>query len=141
MALYHKWDLKNDFAYVLQFFSIVSDGLGRLWRDDVGFWTIFSLVYLQTHTRNFANVIRIIRIIKALNDWFLGMICWNSLFQWIWRQWVTKVVEALGSYNLMKWIISSWLFTKLYDFLFCVTLKDNTKLRFLLISWSSKNGN
>ena len=28
MALYHKWDVKNDFAYVLQFFSIISDGLG-----------------------------------------------------------------------------------------------------------------
>ena len=26
MALYHKWDVKNDFAYVLQFFSIISDG-------------------------------------------------------------------------------------------------------------------
>ena len=28
MALYHKWDVKNDFAYVLQFFSLISDGLG-----------------------------------------------------------------------------------------------------------------
>ena len=27
MALYHKWDVKNDFAYVLQFFSLISDGL------------------------------------------------------------------------------------------------------------------
>ena len=26
MALYHKWDVKN--AYVLQFFSLISDGLG-----------------------------------------------------------------------------------------------------------------
>ena len=23
MALYHKWDVKNDFAYVLQFFSLI----------------------------------------------------------------------------------------------------------------------
>ena len=28
MALYHKWDVKNDFPYVLQFFSLISDGLG-----------------------------------------------------------------------------------------------------------------
>ena len=28
MALYHKWDVKNSFAYVLQFFSLISDGLG-----------------------------------------------------------------------------------------------------------------
>ena len=28
MALYHIWDVKNDFAYVLQFFSFISDGLG-----------------------------------------------------------------------------------------------------------------
>ena len=28
MALCHRWDAKNDFAYVLQFFSLISDGLG-----------------------------------------------------------------------------------------------------------------
>ena len=28
MALYHKWDVKNGFPYVLQFFSLISDGLG-----------------------------------------------------------------------------------------------------------------
>ena len=28
MASYHKWDVKNDFAYVLQFFSLISDDLG-----------------------------------------------------------------------------------------------------------------
>ena len=27
MASYHKWDVKNDFVYVLQFFSLISDGL------------------------------------------------------------------------------------------------------------------
>ena len=30
MALYHKWDVKNDFAYVLQFFSLISNGLGSV---------------------------------------------------------------------------------------------------------------
>ena len=30
MALCHIWDVKNDFAYVLQFFSLISDGLGIL---------------------------------------------------------------------------------------------------------------
>ena len=28
MAWYHKWDVKNNFANVLQFFSLISDGLG-----------------------------------------------------------------------------------------------------------------
>ena len=30
MALCHKWDVKNDFVYVLQFFSLISDGLGSV---------------------------------------------------------------------------------------------------------------
>ena len=30
MALCHKWDVKNDFAYVLQFFPLISDGLGSV---------------------------------------------------------------------------------------------------------------
>ena len=30
MALHHKWDVKNDFAYVLQFFSLISEGLGSV---------------------------------------------------------------------------------------------------------------
>ena len=28
MASYHKWDVKIDFAYVLQFLSLISEGLG-----------------------------------------------------------------------------------------------------------------
>ena len=28
IALYHKWDVKNDFACMLQFLSPISDGLG-----------------------------------------------------------------------------------------------------------------
>ena len=32
--LYHKkWDVKNDFAYVLQFFSFISDSLGSVKYD------------------------------------------------------------------------------------------------------------
>ena len=30
MALYQKWDVKNDLAYVLQFFSRISDSLGSV---------------------------------------------------------------------------------------------------------------
>ena len=30
MALYHKWGVKTDFAYVLQFFSLISDSLGSV---------------------------------------------------------------------------------------------------------------
>jgi hypothetical protein len=28
MAFYHKWDVKNGFTFVLQFFSLISDGFG-----------------------------------------------------------------------------------------------------------------
>ena len=31
MALCHKWDVKNDFVYVLQFFSLISDGLDSVY--------------------------------------------------------------------------------------------------------------
>ena len=34
MAFCHKWDVKNDFAYVLQFFSLISDGLGSVNSDN-----------------------------------------------------------------------------------------------------------
>ena len=30
MTLYHKWDDKNGFAYVLQFFSLISYSLGSV---------------------------------------------------------------------------------------------------------------
>jgi hypothetical protein len=28
MALYHKWDVKTGFTFALQFFMLISDGLG-----------------------------------------------------------------------------------------------------------------
>ena len=31
MAFYHKWDVKNDFVYVLQFFQLIYDGLGGVY--------------------------------------------------------------------------------------------------------------
>ena len=34
MALDHKWDVKNDFAYVLQLFSLISDSLGGVYYKD-----------------------------------------------------------------------------------------------------------
>ena len=30
MALYHEWNVNNGFAYVLTFFSLISDGLGSV---------------------------------------------------------------------------------------------------------------
>ena len=33
MALYHKWDVKNGFAYALTFFSLISDSLGGVYHD------------------------------------------------------------------------------------------------------------
>ena len=33
MALFHKWDDKNGFVYVLQFFSLISDDLGGVVKE------------------------------------------------------------------------------------------------------------
>ena len=38
MALYHKWDVKNGFAFVLRFFSLISDGLGGVYDYDKENW-------------------------------------------------------------------------------------------------------
>ena len=46
MALYYKWDVKNDFAYVFLLFSLISDGLGSV---KVAFqYTSLKSVYLPT---------------------------------------------------------------------------------------------
>ena len=33
MALYHKWDVKTGFTFALQFFMLISDGLGGVNQD------------------------------------------------------------------------------------------------------------
>ena len=61
MALYRKWDVKNGFSYVLQFFSLISDSLGgvpsiptALFRDGGkiknlgGLEVIFRLIFDET---------------------------------------------------------------------------------------------
>ena len=55
MALYHKWDVKNDFAYVLQFFSLISDGLGGV------MCAIQIKKYLNAKSK---------RIQKNMKDWY-----------------------------------------------------------------------
>ena len=35
MALYHKWDVKNDFAFVLQFYLLISVSLGDVTRTNI----------------------------------------------------------------------------------------------------------
>ena len=49
MAFYQKWDVKNDFAFVLQFFSLISDSLGSVfvllwWNIDCLFFQGVNLV-------------------------------------------------------------------------------------------------
>ena len=43
MALYHKWDVENDFTYVHQFFSLISDSLGS-----VTYIVLLLLIYEKT---------------------------------------------------------------------------------------------
>ena len=57
MALYHKWDVKNDFAYVLQFFSLISDGLGSVRKN--------------THLRYLLIMVTRLALYNCLNDPYL----------------------------------------------------------------------
>ena len=67
MALYHKWDIKNAFAYVLQFFSLIFDNLGGVQRVAMVFYCLIirMILYIVDKTIRFVplmtcglNVIR-----------------------------------------------------------------------------------
>ena len=45
MALYHKWDVKNDFTYVLTFFSLISDSLGSVYNLQLLYACMQCLMY------------------------------------------------------------------------------------------------
>ena len=45
MALYDKWDVKNGFAYVLQFFSLIFDGLGGVIYKFLEKSTVFEVIF------------------------------------------------------------------------------------------------
>jgi hypothetical protein len=40
MALSHKWDINNGFIFVLQFFSLIFDGLGGVKSDIKSCWSV-----------------------------------------------------------------------------------------------------
>ena len=42
MALYHKWDVKNGFVFVLQFFSLISEGLGGVVVANANYSNVFD---------------------------------------------------------------------------------------------------
>ena len=46
MALYHKWDVKDDFAYVLTLFSLISDSLGSVLSEINLFQFILSQIFI-----------------------------------------------------------------------------------------------
>ena len=48
MALYHKWDVKNGFAYLLQVFSLISDGLGGVFWSEAG---NFDVIIVGSNTK------------------------------------------------------------------------------------------
>ena len=47
MALYHEWDVKNGFAYVLQYFSL-SDGLSGVIFHPIVSYTALQMIVLGT---------------------------------------------------------------------------------------------
>ena len=48
-SLYHKWDVKNGFTYVLTFFSLISDGLGGVLRKT--FTSKSPVIFFRTLNR------------------------------------------------------------------------------------------
>ena len=42
LCTYHKWDVKNGFAYVLTIFSLISDSLGGV--TTLGFWFLGAII-------------------------------------------------------------------------------------------------
>ena len=52
MAFCHKWDGKNDFAYMLQFFSLISDGLGSV-KSLVFVWLTSRINFLVNSENQF----------------------------------------------------------------------------------------
>ena len=57
MALYHKWDVKNGFTYVIQFFSLISDDLGGVELDK---YTVAAGVLRQYISLKRKRVIRML---------------------------------------------------------------------------------
>ena len=57
MALCHRWDAKNDFAYVLQFFSLISDGLGGVCILDFVTLLVAAKTVTKSHNKYYVNVI------------------------------------------------------------------------------------
>ena len=52
MALYHKWDVKNDSAFMLQFVSLISDGLGGVQSISMYNIMIYSLPTICSKSLN-----------------------------------------------------------------------------------------
>ena len=56
MALYHKWDVKNDFVYMLKFVSLISDNLGSVYcrvpTQRVSLKAAFIIAFLCRYSEN-----------------------------------------------------------------------------------------
>ena len=53
----HKWYVKNDFVYVLQFFSLISDSLGSVIGILFHPQNIFTITYLKGYHIVFKNTL------------------------------------------------------------------------------------
>ena len=56
MALYDKWDVKNDFAYVLHFFSLISAGLDSVKQFGFIFVQYFHCIYDESFISAHKNI-------------------------------------------------------------------------------------
>ena len=70
MALHHKWGVKNGFVYVLQFFALISDGLGcvsfgALSKDQI-LWEGHNILKKSPNLYNFCGLLRISELLIIL---------------------------------------------------------------------------
>ena len=56
------WDVKNGFVYVLQFFSLISDGLGGVDRKYI-IWKLYNLVQLRCSMIVMQSVLKKIQVV------------------------------------------------------------------------------
>ena len=67
MASYQKWDVKNGFPFVLQFFSLISDGLGGVKRD---IWNVSAKSLFVNKQKFKSNLHNVCLIRKGLDESF-----------------------------------------------------------------------
>ena len=115
MALYHKWHVKNDFAFVLQFFSLTSDSLQ-------GYYKVFRhlncaicgwLVYVKKNCIIYQIFIGIIPTFSEKSIQFTEV--WPELRLQTWSKAIFKIYTSLDHFIIDIWQPPKWVLEAAID--------------------------